>query len=195
MLTLQPQEATDDLVSSETQAEAHQTHDSPGRSGPAAATGDTARQAETLEAEQLSSPATSLASPRCGESTQAKALSDAGSSAMLEQSLNLNGCQEPTSAPPTAAAANVPNGAWVGSSNGETESAPPKIVLLENDPEKKLPQPVTTQMQAVSERDRQVFEMSQRAKKDAQDTLPQPGLLSQALAYIMAKVTSFDLRC
>lgn len=45
----------------------------------------------------------------------------------------------------------------------------------------------------VAERDRQVWEMSQRARAAAAASPPPPGLLSQSLAYIMAQVSTGHL--
>jgi hypothetical protein len=40
----------------------------------------------------------------------------------------------------------------------------------------------------VAERDKQVWEMSERAKSAAATAPPQPGHLSQSLAYVMSQV-------
>jgi len=50
------------------------------------------------------------------------------------------------------------------------------------------PDPPADATPEVAERDKQVWEMSERAKRAAAAAPPQPGHLSQSLAYVMAQV-------
>lgn len=87
-----------------------------------------------------------------------------------------------------------PNGAWAiapaapKTEAGQTLLEPPGITG-EGTPERKPNETEASRPPAVAEKDRQVWEMSQRAKSASISSPPPPGLLSQALAYIMAQVS------
>ena len=91
------------------------------------------------------------------------------------------------------AALELPNGAWstvAVASRPQAGRIPPEAVerCAEGSPEKRAVETEANQPPAVAEKDRQVWEMSQRASAAALTSPPPPGLLSQALAYIMAQV-------
>ena len=104
--------------------------------------------------------------------------------------------QRATPVPAAAAALELPNGAWTTAPvvpKAEPGRSLPEAVRSfdEGSLEKKPGDTEADRPPAVAEKDRQVWEMSQRARAAALDSPPPPGLLSQALAYIMAQVRHF----
>lgn len=154
--------------------------------------------------EQQSLPASgearpAAASPDARLATQAVGQQQRRSADSVAARDSFEGPQEATD-PSASAAANVPNGAWTSApavKDREPQVMPTVGAHESDDGQKENCNGVdANQPPAVAERDRQVFEMSRRAKAEALASPPQPGLLSQALAYIMAKVNKLlDICC
>ena len=93
-------------------------------------------------------------------------------------------------------AEHLPNGAWTNAPIAKDEAGQKALngeaSNSDDSSEKKAADTEATRPPAVAERDRQVYEMSQRAKAAAISTPPKAGLLSQSMAYIMSQVDDLD---
>ena len=146
---------------------AHSAPSSPIGKAEARGRADTARSPVVHSQDRPASEASSLGPPPNGQALRENPVSTAGT------------------------ALELPNGAWT------TAPAVPKTepaesaseAVGEGSAEKKPAETDANRPPAVAEKDRQVWEMSQRAKAAALASPPAPGLLSQALAYIMAQAS------